>query len=52
MSIANPIDRSTFKALQDTAGDEFVVELVDTFLVDGPCMLQALRDALKELRHG
>ena len=26
MSIANPIDRSTFKELQDTAGDEFVAE--------------------------
>ena len=43
---ATTIDAGTFKALQDTAGDEFVDELVDTFLEEAPVMLQSLKDAL------
>ena len=46
MSSADPIDRGTFKDLQDTAGADFVAELVDTFFEEAPRMLQALRDAL------
>jgi HPt (histidine-containing phosphotransfer) domain-containing protein len=40
------IDRPTFEALQQTAGAEFVGELVDTFLTEAPLMLQDLRSAL------
>jgi HPt (histidine-containing phosphotransfer) domain-containing protein len=45
------IDRATFEELQQTAGAEFVRELVDTFLAEAPLMLssldraQAARDA-------
>jgi len=40
------IDRDTFKALQDTAGANFVVELVDAFFEEAPVMLEAMRSAL------
>src|SRR5437762_277648 len=40
------IDRATFEALQQTAGAEFVRELVDTFLQEAPSMLDELRRAL------
>ena len=40
------IDAATFKALQETAGAEFVVELVDTFLEEAPPMMEELRSAL------
>jgi histidine phosphotransfer protein HptB len=40
------IDRATFAELQDTAGAEFVAELVDTFLQEAPRMLAELSDAL------
>ena len=40
------IDRATFDELRNTAGAEFVVELVDTFLVEGPAMLDDLRRSL------
>ena len=40
------IHRPTFEELKDTAGADFVVELVDTFLVEGPVMLDELRRAL------
>jgi HPt (histidine-containing phosphotransfer) domain-containing protein len=39
------IDEVTFRELQDAAGAEFVVELVDTFLEEAPGMLAALRQA-------
>ena len=39
------IDRATFEALQQTAGDDFVKELVDTFLEEAPVMLRELRAA-------
>jgi HPt (histidine-containing phosphotransfer) domain-containing protein len=39
------IDLPTFTALQDTAGADFVAELVDTFLEEGPQMLAELRRA-------
>jgi len=39
------IDRGLFAELQDTAGADFVVELVDTFLEDAPEMLASLRAA-------
>jgi HPt (histidine-containing phosphotransfer) domain-containing protein len=40
------IDRATFEALQQTAGAEFVRDLVDTFLTEAPLMLEDLRRAL------
>ena len=39
------IDRATFDELKDTAGAEFAVELVDTFLTEAPEMLAELRRA-------
>ena len=36
------IDLPTFEALQQTAGAEFVIELVDTFLTEAPLMLDEL----------
>ena len=40
------IDLATFDALKESAGGEFVLELVDTFLVEAPAMLGDLRSAL------
>jgi histidine phosphotransfer protein HptB len=40
------IDLATFKELQDTAGEDFVAELVGTFLQEAPGMLGDMRDAL------
>jgi HPt (histidine-containing phosphotransfer) domain-containing protein len=40
------IDRATFDELKQTAGADFVTELVDTFLVEAPRMLDELRGAL------
>jgi histidine phosphotransfer protein HptB len=40
------IDPATFAELQETAGAEFVGELVDTFLAEAPLMLDELRSAL------
>ena len=44
----NPIDAATFAELQDTAGADFVGELVGTFLEEAPQMLAELRAALAE----
>lgn len=40
------IDRATFAELEQTAGPDFAVELVDTFLAEAPAMLADLRRAL------
>jgi HPt (histidine-containing phosphotransfer) domain-containing protein len=40
------IDAATFAELQSTAGADFVVELVNTFLEEAPQMLAELRAAL------
>jgi len=40
------IDLATFNELQETAGAEFVGELVGTFLEEAPVMLADLRGAL------
>lgn len=42
----SPINLTTFKELQDTAGAEFVLELVDTFCEEAPQMLKDMRAAL------
>jgi histidine phosphotransfer protein HptB len=39
------IDRATFAELQDSAGAEFVNELVGTFLEDAPALIAELRSA-------
>jgi histidine phosphotransfer protein HptB len=39
------IDRRVFAELQSTAGEEFVAELIGTFLEEAPRMLAELRDA-------
>ena len=39
------IDQAVYAELQDTAGAEFVAELVDTFLEEAPGMLAELRSA-------
>jgi HPt (histidine-containing phosphotransfer) domain-containing protein len=40
------VDEQTFAALRNTTGDEFVRELVDTFLSEAPGMFAELRDGL------
>ena len=40
------IDLATFKGLQDTAGAEFVAELVQAFFEEAPTMLADMRSAL------
>jgi HPt (histidine-containing phosphotransfer) domain-containing protein len=42
------IDKAVYAELQDTAGAEFVAELVDTFLEEAPGMLAELRSARAE----
>src|SRR4051794_41084150 len=42
------IDRHTYDALLDAVGDDFIVELVDTFLAEAPAMLAELRDAMRD----
>jgi HPt (histidine-containing phosphotransfer) domain-containing protein len=39
------IDTATFNELRETAGPEFVTELVDTFLEEAPRMLADLKSA-------
>lgn len=39
------IDRTTFSELQDSAGADFVVELVGTFFEEAPQMITELRSA-------
>ena len=43
---AATIDLDTFEELKANAGDDFVRELVDTFLAEAPVMLDDLRHAL------
>ena len=45
MADPTTIDPATFAELQDAAGAEFVVELVNTFLEEAPTMLAELRAA-------
>src|SRR5438045_2821939 len=42
------IDRATFDELKDTAGDDFIAELVDTFLEEAPRLLDDLRGAYEK----
>ena len=42
------VDEGVFRGLQESAGAEFVVELVDAFAHEAPLMLQALASARAE----
>jgi HPt (histidine-containing phosphotransfer) domain-containing protein len=42
MMTPQPIELPTFENLQQTAGAEFVRELIDTFLAEAPAMLASL----------
>ncbi len=42
------IDRATFDGLKDMVGDDFVDELVETYLEDSPGLLADLRRALDD----
>lgn len=42
----SPIDAAVFAELRQTAGEDFVVELVETFLDEAPQMLREMRSAL------
>jgi HPt (histidine-containing phosphotransfer) domain-containing protein len=42
---SSAIDLKRYAELQDTAGADFVTELVDTFLEEAPAMLAELRNA-------
>ena len=46
MSTDAVIDAATFAELQDSAGADFVRELVDTFLEEAPIMLAEMQSAL------
>ena len=50
----DPIDAATFAELQDTAGAEFVGELVGTFLEEAPQMIAWSHDAVQLIKrlHG
>jgi HPt (histidine-containing phosphotransfer) domain-containing protein len=41
----SPIDLAAFRALEETAGADFVAELVDTFAAEAPLMLAEMRSA-------
>ena len=45
---SSAIDRATFTGLQETAGADFVNDLVDTFFEEAPGMLAELRKAQAE----
>ena len=45
---ASIIDAATFTELQESAGADFVAELVDTFLEETPALLNELRSARQQ----
>ena len=45
-SNVSSIDMGIFTELQDAAGADFVIELIETFIDDAPPQLRALREAL------
>jgi HPt (histidine-containing phosphotransfer) domain-containing protein len=46
MSAETPIDATVWRELQDTAGEDFAVELAGTFLEESPALLAELKQAL------
>ena len=47
-SSVGSIDMGTFTELQDSAGADFVIELIETFVDEAPQQLLALREAGRE----
>jgi HPt (histidine-containing phosphotransfer) domain-containing protein len=45
-SKGNSIDMRTFSELQEAAGADFVIELIETFIDEAPQQLRVLREAL------
>ena len=41
------IDKATFEELKQISGEDFINELIDAFLEEGPYMLQNMQAALK-----
>ena len=41
------IDQSTFDELKQMSGDDFINELIDTFLDDAPAMIAEIKSALE-----
>lgn len=41
------IDRTTFDELKQISGEEFIIELIDTFLDDAPRLFDQLKSALE-----
>ena len=39
------IDKTTFDELKEMSGDEFINELIDTFLEDAPKMIAEIKSA-------
>jgi HPt (histidine-containing phosphotransfer) domain-containing protein len=48
MNEHNVIDQATFEELISMVGDDFIGELIDTFLEDAPQLLEALRSSLND----
>ena len=42
------IDMNTFNTLKESTGEEFIGELIDTFLLDAPDLLQQMREAVSK----
>jgi signal transduction histidine kinase/CheY-like chemotaxis protein/HPt (histidine-containing phosphotransfer) domain-containing protein len=42
------LDRPTIERLRETLGDDFVVELIDTFLADAPPLIEDLKRSIQE----
>jgi CheY-like chemotaxis protein/HPt (histidine-containing phosphotransfer) domain-containing protein len=42
------LDRAALDSLRELGGDEFVAEVIDTFLADAPVLLETLRTSLRE----
>ena len=47
-SSVGSIDMGTFTELQDSAGADFVVELIETFVDEAPQQVLALREAMSQ----
>lgn len=43
----NEIDMTTFEELKQMSGEDFIGELIDTFLEDGPKLINEMKSSLK-----
>ncbi len=44
--MASLIDRATFDELRSISGEDFIRELMDTFMADGPSLLEQMKTSL------